>query len=66
MVSVHPTPPLDPVLPITHCALAIIGGHFLDVEKSEKSECEMTIERKTTFIGFGPPDYGAIIGVFVM
>ena len=23
----------DPVLPITHCALAIIGGHFLDVEK---------------------------------
>ena len=26
----------DPVLPITHCALTIIGGHFLDVEKSEK------------------------------
>ena len=26
----------DPVLPIMHCALAIIGGHFLDVEKSEK------------------------------
>ena len=26
----------DPVLPITHCALAIIGGHFLDVEKSGK------------------------------
>ena len=25
----------DPVLPITHCALAIIGGHFLDVGKSE-------------------------------
>ena len=25
----------DPVLPITHCALTIIGGHFLDVEKSE-------------------------------
>ena len=25
----------DPVLPIMHCALATIGGHFLDVEKSE-------------------------------
>ena len=27
---------LNSVLPIMHCALAIIGGHFLDVEKSEK------------------------------
>jgi len=35
VVSVHPTHSLDPVLPITHCAFAIIGGHFLDVEKSE-------------------------------
>ena len=25
----------DPVLPIMHCGLAIIGGHFLEVEKSE-------------------------------
>ena len=25
----------DLVMPIMHCALAIIGGHFLDVEKSE-------------------------------
>jgi len=25
----------DPVLPIMHRALTIIGGHFLDVDKSE-------------------------------
>ena len=27
----------DPVLPIMHCALKKIGGHFLDVKKSGRS-----------------------------
>ena len=27
----------DPILPVMHCTLAIIGSHFLDVEKSENS-----------------------------
>ena len=36
-MEVSPFKKKYPVLPIKHCALAIIGGHFVDVEKSENS-----------------------------
>ena len=30
----------DPVLPIVHCTLRSLGGHFCDVENSEAFVCD--------------------------
>ena len=49
----------DPIFPIMHCALATIGGHFLDVEKSEswcwylKSVCIANATDITVLLGIG-------------
>ena len=46
----------DPVLPIMHCALATIGGHFLDVESwcwYLKSVCIASATDITVLLGVG-------------